>query len=37
MKKGDCVLETSKGNIDVSLREQLGEIKDLLYTILNNE
>jgi len=37
MKKGDCVLETSKGNIDVSLRGQLSEIKDLLYTILNNE
>lgn len=37
MEKGDCILETSKGNIDVSLRKQLCEIKDLLYTILNNE
>ncbi len=37
MEKGDCILETSKGNIDVSLKNQLNEIKDLLYTILNNE
>lgn len=37
MEKGDCILETSKGNIDVSLRKQLCEIKDLLHTILNNE
>lgn len=36
-KKGDCVLETSKGNIDVSLKNQLDEVKDLLRTILNNE
>jgi len=35
--KGDCVLETSKGNIDVSLKNQLDEVKDLLRTILNNE
>lgn len=37
MNKGDCILETSKGNIDVSLKSQLDEIKDLLSTILNNE
>lgn len=37
MEKGDCILETSKGNIDVSLRNQINEVKDLLYTILNNE
>lgn len=37
MKKGDCILETSKGNIDVSLNGQLEEIKDFIYTILNNE
>lgn len=37
MEKGDCILETSKGNIDVSLNNQISEIKELLYTILNNE
>lgn len=37
MQKGDCILETSKGNIDVSLNNQLEEIKEFLYTILNNE
>lgn len=37
MQKGDCILETSKGNIDVSLNSQLEEIRDFLYTILNNE
>lgn len=36
-EKGDCILETSKGNIDVSLKNQLEEVKELLYTILNNE
>lgn len=35
--KGDCILETSKGNIDVSLNNQLDEVKELLTTILNNE
>ncbi len=37
MIRGDCVLETSKGNIDVSINNQLKEIKDLLLTIMNNE
>lgn len=37
MVKGDCILETSKGNVDVSIQTQLREIKDLLLTILNNE
>ncbi|TCS89654.1 flagellar assembly protein FliH [Keratinibaculum paraultunense] len=37
MVKGDCILETSKGNIDVSLQTQLKEIKELLLTILDNE
>lgn len=36
-EKGDCILETSKGNIDVSLKKQLEEVKELLNTILNNE
>lgn len=37
MVRGDCVLETSKGNVDVSINNQLKEIKDLLLTIMNNE
>ncbi len=37
LEKGDCILETSKGNIDVSLRNQLDEVKELLTSILNNE
>ncbi|MDR7856272.1 FliH/SctL family protein [Tissierella sp.] len=36
-KKGDCILETSKGNIDVSIQNQLDEVRELLTTILNNE
>lgn len=37
LEKGDCILETSKGNIDVSVKNQLEEVKELLTTILNNE
>ncbi|MEY8415748.1 FliH/SctL family protein [Tissierella praeacuta] len=37
LEKGDCILETSKGNIDVSLKNQLAEVRELLTTILNNE
>ncbi|WP_353095312.1 FliH/SctL family protein [Tissierella praeacuta] len=37
LEKGDCILETSKGNIDVSLKNQLDEVRELLTTILNNE
>lgn len=37
LEKGDCILETAKGNIDISLKDQLSEVKDLLTTILNNE
>lgn len=37
LEKGDCILETSKGNIDVSIKNQLEEVKELLITILNNE
>ncbi len=37
MKKGDCILETSKGSVDVSIENQLDEVKDLLKTILSNE
>ena len=37
MKKGDCILETSKGSVDVSINNQLDEVKDLLTNILSNE
>lgn len=37
MKKGDCILETSKGSVDVSVEKQLDEVEYLLKTILNNE
>ena len=37
MGKGDCVLETSKGSVDVSIDNQLDEVKELLTRILNNE
>lgn len=37
LSKGDCILETSKGNIDISMKDQLNEVRELLTTILNNE
>ena len=37
MVKGDCILETSKGDVDVSINNQLKEIKELIVSILNNE
>lgn len=37
MEKGDCILETPKGNIDASLKNQLAEVKEILYSVLNNE
>lgn len=37
MDKGDCILETSKGNIDISISKQLDEVNDLILTILKNE
>lgn len=37
MSKGECMLETSKGNIDVSISNQLREVKELIISILNNE
>lgn len=36
MEKGDCIIETSKGSVDVSIDNQLDEVKDLLKTILSN-
>ena len=37
LDKGDCILETAKGSIDISIKDQLEEVKELLNTILNNE
>ena len=37
LDKGDCILETAKGNIDLGIKDQLNEIRELLTTILNNE
>ncbi|WP_040354246.1 FliH/SctL family protein [Schnuerera ultunensis] len=37
MEKGDCILETSKGSVNVSIKNQLDEVRDLLISILNNE
>lgn len=35
LKRGDCIIETSKGNVDVSVEYQLNEVKELLNNILN--
>lgn len=37
LKKGDCIIETSKGNVDVSIDYQVRELKELLNNILNSE
>lgn len=37
MEKGDCILETSKGSVDVSIKDQLKEVKELLISILSDE
>ncbi len=37
MQRGDCIIETSKGNIDVSLSKQLGELRFFLSEMLNRE
>lgn len=37
LKKGDCILETDQGSIDVSLDTQMKEVRELLTLILNNE
>lgn len=37
MKKGDCMIETSMGSVDVGINNQLDEVKDLLNNILSNE
>jgi flagellar assembly protein FliH len=35
--KGDCIIETSKGSVDVSLTNQINEVKKLLNNILSSE
>lgn len=37
MKKGDCMIETSMGSVDVGIRSQIEEVEDLLINILSNE
>lgn len=37
MKKGDCMIETSMGSVDVGVNTQLNEVRDLLKNILSNE
>lgn len=37
MERGDCIIETSKGSIDVSLSKQLGELRFFLLEMLNRE
>lgn len=37
MGKGDCMIETSMGNVDVGVNSQLEEVRDLLKNILSNE
>ncbi|WP_202708789.1 FliH/SctL family protein [Sporosalibacterium faouarense] len=37
LEAGGCVIETSKGSVDSSLRTQFEEIKDLLQNLLNGE
>ncbi|RKD34434.1 FliH/SctL family protein [Thermohalobacter berrensis] len=37
LARGDCIIETSKGNADISLSTQIEEMKNLLYNLLNGE
>ncbi len=37
LKPGGCIIETSKGNVDVSIDTQLKEIKNLLKELLHSE
>lgn len=37
MEKGDCMIETSMGSVDVGIRSQMEEVEDLLLNILSNE
>ncbi len=37
LEKGDSILETPKGNVDLSIKKQMEEVKALINKILNNE
>ncbi len=37
IEKGGCIIETSKGSVDVGLKTQINEVEKLLYNILNSE
>ena len=37
LSKGGCIIEGSKGNVDVSVGTQIEEMKKLLTTLLNSE
>lgn len=37
LEPGSCVIETSKGSVDSSLKTQFDEIKDLIQNLLNSE
>ncbi|MEY8303197.1 FliH/SctL family protein [Anaerosalibacter bizertensis] len=37
LSKGDCIIETNKGSVDVSIDYQVNEIKELLNNILHSE
>jgi len=37
LKKGDCIIETSSGNVDMSVQDQVEKVKELLNNILISE
>ena len=37
LNKGDCIIETSKGNVDVSIDYQIEKVQELLNNILHSE
>lgn len=37
LSKGDCIIETSSGSVDMSIKDQVDKVKALLNTILSSE
>ena len=37
LNKGDCIIETSSGSVDMSIKDQVDKVKALLNTILSSE
>lgn len=37
LSKGDCIIETSSGSVDMSIKDQVDKVKVLLNTILSSE